>query len=189
MYRAVHEQGCRREIAHAGARKVVVSALPEGPDATIVYGVNDDVMTNEMTVVSNASCTTNCLVPMVKVLDDAFVVQHGYMLTVHSYTADQPTVDTLHKNLRRARAAAVNIIPTSTGAARAIGLVMPDLKGKLDGSAMRVPTPNVSVVALDVRLLRTPTVQEVHEAMRKAASGRMKGILAFGSIRSKAGVA
>ena len=163
----------------AGARKVLISAPGDGADATIVYGVNHHVLTKDMTVVSNASCTTNCLVPVVKVLHDNFKVVRGYMVTIHSYTGDQPTVDTLHKDLHRARAAAVSMIPTSTGAAKAVGLVMPELKGKLDGSSIRVPTPNVSLVSLDVVLERTPTKEEVNAAMKAASEGALKGILGY----------
>ncbi|WP_144299953.1 type I glyceraldehyde-3-phosphate dehydrogenase [Elioraea rosea] len=163
----------------AGARKVLISAPGDGADATIVYGVNHQVLTKEMTVVSNASCTTNCLAPMVKVLHDAFGVERGYMVTIHAYTGDQNTVDTLHKDLHRARAAAVSMIPTSTGAARAVGLVLPELKGKLDGTAIRVPTPNVSLVSLDANLKKSVTKEEVNAAMKAAAEGPLKGILAL----------
>lgn len=167
-------------LIQAGARKVLISAPGDGADATIVYGVNHHTLTKDMTVVSNASCTTNCLVPVVKVLHDNFKVVRGYMLTIHSYTGDQPSVDTLHKDLHRARAAAVSMIPTSTGAAKAVGLVMPELKGKLDGSSMRVPTPNVSVVSLDVMLERTPTKDEINAVMKAASeSGPLKGILGY----------
>jgi len=148
-------------------------------DATIVYGVNHGILTRDMTVISNASCTTNCLVPMVKVLHDNYRVLRGYMLTIHSYTGDQRTVDTLHKDPHRARAAAANLIPTSTGAARAVGLVMPELKGKLDGSSIRVPTPNVSLVSLDAMLERTPTKDEINAAMRAASEGALKGVLDY----------
>jgi glyceraldehyde 3-phosphate dehydrogenase len=163
----------------AGARKVLISAPGDGADATIVWGVNEHVLTKEMTVVSNASCTTNCLAPMVKVLHDAFGVERGYMVTIHAYTGDQNTVDTLHKDLHRARAAAVSMIPTSTGAARAVGLVLPELKGKLDGTAIRVPTPNVSLVSLDANLKRSVTKEEVNAAMKAAAEGKLNGILAI----------
>ncbi len=163
----------------AGARRVLVSAPGDGVDATVVFGVNEDVMTPEMTVVSNASCTTNCLVPMVKVLQDSFGVARGYMTTIHSYTGDQNTVDTLHKDLRRARAAALSMIPTSTGAAKAVGLVMPELRGRLDGTSIRVPTPNVSLVSLDVNLERNATVAEINAAMKAASEGRMRGILDY----------
>ncbi|HUA77862.1 MAG TPA: type I glyceraldehyde-3-phosphate dehydrogenase, partial [Acetobacteraceae bacterium] len=163
----------------AGARKVLVSAPADGVDATIVYGVNHTVLQPAMTVVSNASCTTNCLVPMAKVLHEAFGILRGYMVTVHSYTGDQRTVDTLHHDLHRARAAAVSLIPTTTGAARAVGLVLPELKGKLDGTSIRVPTPNVSLVSLDANLARAATVAEINAAMQAAASGSLKGILDY----------
>ena len=163
----------------AGARKVLISAPGDNADATIVYGVNEKTLTADMTVVSNASCTTNCLAPVAKVLHDAFGIERGYMVTIHSYTGDQPTLDTLHKDLHRARAAAVSMIPTSTGAAKAVGLVMPELKGKLDGTAIRVPTPNVSLVSLDVVLARTPTKEEVNAAMKAASEGALKGILGY----------
>jgi glyceraldehyde 3-phosphate dehydrogenase len=163
----------------AGAHKVLISAPGENADATIVFGVNEKTLTKDMTIVSNASCTTNCLVPVVKVLHDNFKVVRGYMLTIHSYTGDQPTVDTFHKDPHRARAAAVSMIPTSTGAAKAVGLVMPELAGKLDGSSIRVPTPNVSLVSLDVVLERTPTKDEVNAAMKAASEGALKGILGY----------
>jgi glyceraldehyde 3-phosphate dehydrogenase len=164
----------------AGARKVLISAPADGVDATVVYGVNHQVLTKEMTVVSNASCTTNCLAPMAKVLHERFGILRGYMVTVHAYTGDQNTVDTLHKDLHRARAAAVSAIPTTTGAARAVGLVLPELKGRLDGTAIRIPTPNVSLVSLDVNL-RTEgvTKEQVNAAMKEAAEGALKGILAY----------
>ncbi|GCE81279.1 type I glyceraldehyde-3-phosphate dehydrogenase [Komagataeibacter oboediens] len=169
------------QLIKAGARKVIVSAPASGVDATIVFGVNQDVLTPDMTVISNASCTTNCLAPVAKVLDDTFGIECGYMVTIHSYTGDQRTVDTLHKDLRRARGAALNMIPTSTGAARAVGLVLPHLKGRLDGTAIRVPTPNVSLVSLDFVPKKAPaSVEEVNEALRKASeSGPLKGILAY----------
>jgi glyceraldehyde 3-phosphate dehydrogenase len=163
----------------AGARKVLISAPADGVDATIVYGVNHDVLTPDMTVISNGSCTTNCLAPMAKVLHETFGIQRGYMVTIHSYTGDQKTVDTLHKDLHRARAAALSMIPTSTGAAKAIGLVLPELKGKLDGTAIRVPTPNVSLVSLDVVVSRAGTREEVNAAFRQAAEGALKPILAY----------
>ncbi len=172
----------REAAAHllaAGARKVLVSAPADGVDATVVYGVNHEVLTPAMTVVSNASCTTNCLAPMAKVLHEAFGIERGYMVTIHSYTGDQRTVDTLHKDLHRARAAAVSIIPTTTGAARAIGLVIPELKGKLDGTAIRVPTPNVSLVSLDVNLARPADPETINAAFRAAAEGTMKGIIVY----------
>ncbi len=166
-------------ITGAGARKVLISAPADGVDATVVFGVNQGVITKDMTVISNASCTTNCLVPLVKVLHDNFGVLRGYMLTIHAYTGDQNTVDTLHKDLHRARAAAVSAIPTSTGAAKAVGLVMPELKGKLDGSSIRVPVPNVSLVSLDVNLRQQATVQQINDAMLAASTGAMKGILDY----------
>jgi len=167
-------------LIKAGARKVVISAPGDEVDATIVYGVNHQTLTRDMTIISNASCTTNCLVPVVKVLHDIWGIERGYMLTIHAYTGDQNTVDTLHKDLHRARAAAVSMIPTSTGAARAVGLVMPELKGKLDGSSIRVPIPNVSVVSLDVVLKKTPTKDEINAAMKAASeTGPLKGILGY----------
>ena len=164
----------------AGARKVLISAPADNVDATIVYGVNHNVLTKDMTVVSNASCTTNCLAPMAKVLHDRFGILRGYMVTIHAYTGDQNTVDTLHKDLRRARAAAVSMIPTSTGAAKAVGLVLPELKGKLDGTAIRVPTPNVSLVSLDVNLkAEGVTKEQVNQAMHEASQGALKGVLDY----------
>jgi glyceraldehyde 3-phosphate dehydrogenase len=167
----------------AGARKVVISAPADGVDATVVYGVNHQVLTPGMTVISNASCTTNCLAPMAKVLHDSFGIERGYMVTIHAYTGDQNTVDTLHKDLHRARAAAVSAIPTTTGAARAVGLVMPELQGKLDGTAIRIPTPNVSLVSLDA-VLKTPgvTKEQINAAMRAAAEGPLAGILAYNTV-------
>jgi glyceraldehyde 3-phosphate dehydrogenase len=172
------KESAARLIA-AGARKVLVSAPADGVDATVVYGVNQKVMTGDMTVVSNASCTTNCLAPMAKVLHENFTILRGYMVTIHSYTGDQRTVDTLHKDLHRARAAAVSAIPTTTGAARAVGLVLPELKGKLDGTAIRVPTPNVSLVSLDVNLGKSATVAEINAAMLAASEGELKGVLDY----------
>jgi glyceraldehyde 3-phosphate dehydrogenase len=165
----------------AGARKVVISAPGDNADATIVYGVNHQVLTKEMTVISNASCTTNCLAPIAKVLHDNFGIVRGYMVTIHAYTGDQNTVDTLHKDLHRARAAAVSAIPTSTGAAKAVGLVMPELKGKLDGTAIRIPTPNVSLVSLDFVPAKEGVTKEAVNAAMKAASesGPLKGILGY----------
>jgi glyceraldehyde 3-phosphate dehydrogenase len=162
----------------AGAKRVLVSAPADGVDRTVVYGVNHESLTADDVVVSNASCTTNCLAPVAKVLHDLCGVERGYMTTIHSYTGDQPTLDTLHKDLYRARSAALSMIPTSTGAAKAIGLVIPELKGKLDGSSIRVPTPNVSVVDLKVVPGREVTVDEVNAAMRAAAEGPMRGVLA-----------
>ena len=163
----------------AGAKKVVISAPAKGGVKTIVLGVNDDELTGEETIVSNASCTTNCLAPMAKVLDDNFGLVKGYMTTVHAYTADQRIQDAPHKDLRRARAGAVSIIPTSTGAAKAVGLVLPHLAGKLDGMAMRVPTPDGSLTDLTVELSKDVTAEEVNAAMKAAAEGPMKGILEY----------
>ncbi|MCX2560630.1 type I glyceraldehyde-3-phosphate dehydrogenase [Acetobacter farinalis] len=165
----------------AGARKVIISAPATDVDATIVYGVNQNVLTPDMTVISNASCTTNCLAPVAQVLENTFGIECGYMVTIHSYTGDQRTVDTLHSDLRRARAAALNMIPTSTGAARAVGLVLPQLKGKLDGTAIRVPTANVSLVSLDFIPKKVPaSVEDVNNALKAAASaGPLKGILDY----------
>ncbi len=160
----------------AGAKKVLISAPAEEEDLTVVYGVNSDKLKPEHTVVSNASCTTNCLAPVAKVLHEAIGIESGFMTTIHSYTGDQNTVDTFHKDLHRARAAALNIIPTSTGAAKAVGKVLPELKGKLDGVSLRVPTPNVSVVDLKFVASRETTVEEVNGAIKKAL-GDMKNIL------------
>jgi glyceraldehyde 3-phosphate dehydrogenase len=164
----------------AGAKRVLVSAPADGADLTVVYGVNHDKITSEHKVISNASCTTNCLAPVAKVLNDTFGIDKGFMTTVHSYTGDQPTLDTMHKDLYRARAAAMSMIPTSTGAAKAVGLVLPELKGKLDGVSIRVPTPNVSVIDFKFVSKRNVTVEEVNEALVAAASkGPLKGILAY----------
>ena len=167
------------QLITAGARKVLISAPATDVDATVVYGVNQEVMTPQMTVVSNASCTTNCLAPLAFVLQEAFGIERGYMVTIHSYTGDQRTVDTLHKDLHRARAASLSMIPTSTGAAKALGLVLPALAGKLDGTSIRVPTPNVSVVSLDVNLKVKPSIQEVNAAFEAASKGRLAGILDY----------
>lgn len=166
----------------AGAKKVILTVpadKPEDVDATVVLGVNDSILTKEMTCISNASCTTNCLAPVAKVLNDKFGIRRGLMNTVHSYTNDQQILDLPHKDLRRARAAAVSIIPTSTGAAKAVGLVIPELKGKLDGFSMRVPTPDGSVVDLTVELEKAVTKEEINAAMKEAAQGPMKGILEY----------
>ncbi len=163
----------------AGAKHVIVSAPADGADKTIVYGVNHKTLTKDDMVISNASCTTNCLVPVVKVLHDVIGLEKGMMTTIHSYTGDQPTLDTMHKDLYRARAAALSMIPTSTGAAKAVGLVMPELKGKLDGISIRVPTPNVSVVDLKFIAKRATTVAEINEAIIAASKGHLKGILGF----------
>jgi glyceraldehyde 3-phosphate dehydrogenase len=162
-----------------GSKRVLVSAPAEGADKTIVYGVNHDVLTAADTVVSNASCTTNCLSPVAKVLHDTVGIEKGMMTTIHSYTGDQPTLDTMHKDLYRARAAALSMIPTSTGAARSVGLVLPALKGRLDGFAVRVPTPNVSVVDLKFIASRPTTVEEINTAIRAAADGPLRGILGY----------
>jgi glyceraldehyde 3-phosphate dehydrogenase len=171
------------QLLAAGARKVVVSAPADGVDATIVFGVNHKTLTKDHEIISNASCTTNCLVPVAKVLHESFGIERGYMVTIHSYTGDQRTVDTLHKDLHRARAAAANIIPTSTGAAKAVGLVLPELKGKLDGTAIRVPTPNVSLISLDVVLKKQATAEEINAAMKKASEGELKGILDYSTAK------
>ena len=161
----------------AGAKRVLVSAPASGADKTIVYGVNHNLLGKDDTVVSNASCTTNCLAPVAKVLHETVGIERGYMTTIHAYTGDQPTLDTLHKDLYRARAAAGNMIPTSTGAAKAVGLVLPDLNGKLDGSSIRVPTQNVSVVDLVFTPGRDASVDEINNAMIEAANGPLKGVL------------
>ncbi|SES33437.1 type I glyceraldehyde-3-phosphate dehydrogenase [Rhizobium sp. NFR03] len=163
----------------AGAKSVIISAPADGADLTVVYGVNHDQLTKEHTVISNASCTTNCLVPVVKVLNDVIGIDHGFMTTIHSYTGDQPTLDTMHKDLYRARAAALSMIPTSTGAAKAVGLVLPELKGKLDGTSIRVPTPNVSVVDFKFVAKRDTSVAEINDAIKAAANGALKGILGY----------
>ena len=162
----------------AGAKRVLISAPAEGVSRTVVYGVNHDALTADDLIVSNASCTTNCVTPVVKVLLDLCGIERGYMTTVHSYTNDQPSLDQMHKDLYRARAAAQSMIPTSTGAAKAVGLVLPEMKGKLDGSSIRVPTPNVSVVDLKVVPTRSVSVEEINAAMVAAAdAGPMKGVL------------
>ena len=163
----------------AGAKRVLVSAPAPNADLTVVYGVNHDKLTSDHVVVSNASCTTNCLAPVAKTLNDAIGIEKGFMTTIHSYTGDQPTLDTMHKDLYRARAAALSQIPTSTGAAKAVGLVLPELNGKLDGVAIRVPTPNVSVVDLTFIADRDTTVDEVNEAIVAAAEGPLKGVLGY----------
>ena len=166
----------------AGAKKVLISGPlsgTAGAEKTIVYGVNHDTLTADDTIVSNASCTTNCLAPVAKVLNDAIGIDRGFMTTIHSYTGDQPTLDTMHKDLYRGRAAALSMIPTSTGAAKAVALVMPELKGRLDGVAIRVPTPNVSVVDFNFIAKRETTVEEVQNAIRTAADGPLKNILGY----------
>jgi glyceraldehyde 3-phosphate dehydrogenase len=161
----------------AGAQRVLVSAPCDNADLTVVYGVNHDQLTKDMLIVSNASCTTNCLVPVAKVLNDTVGIERGMMTTIHSYTNDQPSLDQMHKDLYRARAAALSMIPTSTGAAKAVGLVLPELKGKLDGMSVRVPTPNVSLVDLKFCAKKNTSVQEINDAIKGAALGPLKGIL------------
>ncbi len=163
----------------AGAKRVLVSAPSDGADMTVVYGVNHDKLTKDHVVVSNASCTTNGLAPLAKVLNDNFGIEKGIMTTIHSYTNDQPTLDQLHKDLYRARAAGLSMIPTSTGAAKAVGLVLPELKGKLDGISVRVPTPNVSLVDLKVVLKKNATKEEINAKMKEASEGFLKGILDY----------
>ncbi len=163
----------------AGAKRVLISAPGENSDLTVVYGVNHQKLTKEHMIVSNASCTTNCLAPVAYVLHEAIGIEKGMMTTIHSYTGDQPTLDTMHKDLYRGRAAALSMIPTSTGAAKAVGLVLPELNGKLDGVSVRVPTPNVSLVDLKFIAKRPTTAKEVNDAIRAAATGKLKGILGF----------
>ncbi|MFC4295324.1 type I glyceraldehyde-3-phosphate dehydrogenase [Novosphingobium tardum] len=163
----------------AGAQRVLISAPAKNADKTIVYGVNHAVLTSSDTVVSNASCTTNCLAPLAKVCHDTVGIERGLMTTVHAYTNDQKILDQIHTDMRRARAAAISIIPTTTGAARAVGEVLPELKGKLDGSAIRVPTPNVSLVDLTFTPMRDTSVEEINVALKAAANGAMKGVLAY----------
>jgi len=168
-------------IAHieSGAKRVLVSSPCDDADLTVVYGVNHDKLTKNDIIVSNASCTTNCLVPVAKVLNDAIGIQHGFMTTIHAYTGDQPTHDSTHKDLYRARAAALSLIPTKTGAAKAVGLVLPELAGKLDGASIRVPTPNVSAVDLKFTAKRATTKDEINDIVRRAASQELKGILGY----------
>jgi glyceraldehyde 3-phosphate dehydrogenase len=163
----------------AGAKRVIVSAPADGADLTVVYGVNHDKLTKDHLVISNASCTTNCLAPVAKVLNDAVGIEKGFMTTIHSYTNDQPSLDQMHKDLYRARAAAISMIPTSTGAAKAVGLVLPELNGKLDGTAIRVPTPNVSVVDFKFIAKRATTKDEINDAIRRAADQQLKGVLGY----------
>ena len=172
------KEKCKAHLEN-GSKRVLISAPGEDADKTIVYGVNHNTLTSADLVVSNASCTTNCLSPVAQVLNQAVGITRGFMTTIHSYTGDQPTLDTMHRDLYRARAAALSMIPTSTGAAKAVGLVLPELKGKLDGVAIRVPTPNVSVVDLVFEAGRATTVQEINDAIRAAATGRLKGILGY----------
>ena len=166
----------------AGANRVIISAPAEGVDLTVVYGVNHDKLSKDHKVISNASCTTNCLAPVAKVLNDAVGIDKGFMTTVHSYTNDQPTLDQVHKNLYRARAAAINMIPTSTGAAKAVGSVLPELAGRLDGVAIRVPTPNVSVVDFKFVAKRATSKDEINSAVRRAADQQLKGILGYTEV-------
>jgi glyceraldehyde 3-phosphate dehydrogenase len=163
----------------AGAKRVLVSAPAEHADLTVVYGVNHDKLTKDDMVVSNASCTTNCLAPVAKVMNDAIGIEKGFMTTIHSYTNDQPSLDQVHKDLYRARAAAMSMIPTSTGAAKAVGLVLPELNGKLDGVSIRVPTPNVSVIDFKFVARRGTTKDEINDAVKRAAEQQLKGILGY----------
>jgi len=172
------KEACQAHLDN-GSSRVLISAPGKNADKTIVYGVNHDQLTADDIVVSNASCTTNCLSPVAKVLNDAVGITKGFMTTIHSYTGDQPTLDTMHKDLYRARAAALSMIPTSTGAAKAVGLVLPELNGKLDGVAIRVPTPNVSVVDLTFEASKATTVDEVNAAIIAAADGPLKGVLGY----------
>lgn len=162
-----------------GAKRVLISAPASNVDKTVVYGVNDNTLTSEDLIVSNASCTTNCLAPIAKILNDAIGIDKGFMTTIHAYTGDQPTLDRRHKDLYRARAAAMSMIPTTTGAAKAVGLVLPELKGRLDGSAIRVPTPNVSAIDLNFIPSRMTSVEEINDAVREASQGAMKGIVEY----------
>jgi glyceraldehyde 3-phosphate dehydrogenase len=166
-------------LLEAGAKRVIVSAPSDGADLTVVYGVNHDKLAKEHMVISNGSCTTNCLAVVAKVLQETVGIEKGFMTTIHSYTGDQPTLDTLHRDLYRARAAALSMIPTSTGAAKAMGLVIPELSGKLDGVSIRVPTPNVSVVDFKFTTSRSTTKEEINEAIKHAAEGALKGILSY----------
>ena len=172
------KESCQAHLEN-GSSRVLISAPGKDADKTIVFGVNDNTLTADDVVVSNASCTTNCLSPVAKVLNDAIGITKGFMTTIHSYTGDQPTLDTMHKDLYRARAASLSMIPTSTGAAKAVGLVLPELAGKLDGVAIRVPTPNVSVVDLTFEATKATTVEEVNAAIIAAADGPLKGILGY----------
>jgi len=166
----------------AGAKRVIVSAPADGADLTVVYGVNHDKLTKDHVVISNASCTTNCLAPVAKVLHDAVGIEKGFMTTIHSYTNDQPTLDQMHKDLYRARAAALSMIPTSTGAAKAVGLVLPELNGKLDGVSIRVPTPNVSVIDFKFVAKRATSKEEVNDAVKRAAEQQLKGVLGYTEV-------
>lgn len=174
----VDKDGASKHLT-AGAKKVVISAPAKGDIPTVVLGVNDDILTGEETILSNASCTTNCLAPVAKVLNDSFGMEKGFITTIHAYTSDQRLQDSPHKDLRRARAAAINIVPTTTGAAKAVGLVLPELKGKLDGNAVRVPTPTGSLTDLVCVLNKEVTKEEINGAMKAAADGPMKGVLKY----------
>jgi glyceraldehyde 3-phosphate dehydrogenase len=176
--RFVDQEGAGGHL-QAGAKKVVISAPAKGNIPTVVLGVNEEILTGDEEILSNASCTTNCLAPMAKVLDDTFGIEKGYITTIHAYTADQNLQDAPHKDLRRARAAAYSIVPTSTGAAKAVGLVLPHLEGKLDGCAMRVPIPDGSLTDLTVLLKNPATAEEINAAMKQAANGPMKGVLEY----------
>ncbi|MGB7262302.1 MAG: type I glyceraldehyde-3-phosphate dehydrogenase [Albidovulum sp.] len=176
--RFTSKEACQAHLEN-GSKRVLISAPGKDADKTIVFGVNHKILTKDDLVVSNASCTTNCLAPVAKVLSDAIGITKGFMTTIHSYTGDQPTLDTMHKDLYRGRAAALSMIPTSTGAAKAVGLVLPELNGKLDGVAIRVPTPNVSAVDLVFEAARETNVDEINAAIRTAAQGYLKGILGF----------
>jgi len=168
----------------AGARRVLVSAPADQADLTVVYGVNHEKLTKEHLVVSNGSCTTNCLAPVAKVLNDAIGIETGFMTTIHSYTGDQPTLDTMHKDLYRARAAGLSMIPTTTGAAKALGLVLPELAGKLDGASIRVPTSNVSVIDFTFVASRSATAEEINDAIRRASEQGLKGILTYTAFQN-----
>ncbi len=170
-----------RALAHLknGSKRVLVSAPSSGADKTIVYGVNHNTLTGDELIVSNASCTTNCLAPVAMVLNRALGIKTGYMTTVHSYTGDQPSLDTMHKDLYRGRAASLSMIPTSTGAAKAVSLVLPELEGKLDGSAIRVPTPNVSCIDFKFLTEKVVSAEEINETIKKASEGELRGILGF----------
>ena len=172
------DEACRPHL-EAGAKKVLISAPAKGVSKTIVFGVNQDSLTAEDVIVSNASCTTNCLAPVAKVLNDTVGIERGFMTTIHSYTNDQRMLDQMHSDMRRARGGAQNMIPTTTGAARAVGLVLPELNGKLDGSSVRVPTPNVSLIDLVFTPSRDTTVEELNTALKAAAEGPMKGVLDY----------
>ena len=176
--RFVDETGAGQHL-QAGCKKVVISAPAKGNIPTVVLGVNDNTLTGTETIISNASCTTNCLAPMAKVLDDNFGIEKGFMTTIHAYTADQNLQDAPHSDMRRARAAALSIVPTSTGAAKAIGLILPHLKGKLDGNSMRVPTPDGSITDFSVILKKEATAEQINAAMKQAAETTMKGILEY----------